>query len=161
VQFVYYLCVRSEKELQLLKVGDIIEDGELFAFRAEATKSDRDELIPIDPNLKNVMVEMGLFKAPKTDFIFSTKGRPDSQPFGKNFFARRFRVIRKMMGLSTEFTLYGWKHTRCVHLVKAGVNLVEIMKLCRHRDIATTAKYIRSLGLDIDAKELQSKTQKI
>ncbi len=161
VQFVYYLCVRSEKELAAIKVGDIIEDGELFAFRAEATKSGRDELIPIDPNLKEVMKEMGLFKAKKTDYIFSIKGKPDSQPFGKNYFAKKFRVIRKLAGLTEEHTIYSWRHTRAVHLAKAGAKLIDIMKLMRHNDISTTAKYIRSLGLDIDVKDIQNKTQKI
>jgi site-specific recombinase XerD len=161
VQFVYYLCVRSEKELAAIKVGDIIEDGELFAFRAEATKSGRDELIPIDPNLKEVMKEMGLFKAKKTDYIFSIKGKPDSQPFGKNYFAKKFRVIRKLAGLDEAYTLYSFRHSRCIHLVRAGVNLIDIMKMFRHSDIAATAKYVRALGLEINAKDLQAKTQKI
>jgi site-specific recombinase XerD len=161
VQFVYYLCVRSEKELMAIKVGDILDEGENFLFRAEVTKSDRDDLVPIDPHLKNVMQEMGLLEANKNHYIFSPVLNPSPRPCGKNFFARRFQNVRKEMGLSEDYTLYGFKHTRAVHLLREGVKLIEIMRLMRHTDIATTAKYVRDLGVDIDLKELHSKTKKI
>lgn len=161
VQFVYYLCVRSEKELSQIKVGDILDNGERFLFRAESTKSDRDDLIPIDPNLRKVMAEMGLFKAPKNYYIFTTEGKPGPVPFGKNFFARRFREIRELAGLSTEFTLYGFRATRAVHLINDGLKPVDLMVLLRHTNFQATQSYLRGLGIDFDKTDLIKKGRKI
>lgn len=157
VQFVYYLCVRSEKELAALKVRGIQDDYFFFTD----TKSNREELIPIDVNLKEVMKEMGLDKASPDDYIFSASGKPSSKPFGKNFFSRRFANIRKLTGLSSEYTLYGFKHTRAVHLVKDGVNIADIMKLMRHTNIGATLSYLRGLGVDFNPEDLQAKSRKI
>jgi integrase len=161
VQFVYYLAVRSSKELTALKVKDIIEGGEAFAFRAEVTKSDRDEIIPVDPYLRQVLKEMKLEDYKPDDYIFTIKEHPGKIPASENFFARKFRNIRKLAGLSQYYTLYGFRHTRAVHLAKDGVNITDIMKLFRHTDIATTSIYLRGLGVDFDAKDLHSKSRKI
>lgn len=157
VQFVYYLCVRSEKELAALKVKGIQDDYFFFTD----TKSDREELIPIDPNLKKVMIEMGLDKAMPDDYIFSSDFKPSSKPFGKNFFSRRFAKIRKLTGLSKDYTLYSMRHTRAVHLVKDGANIADIMKMMRHTNLSATVHYLRGLGVDFDPTDLQKKTRKI
>lgn len=160
-QFVYYLCVRSSKELRLIKVGDIRDNGETFLFRAEVSKADRDDYIPIHGHLKEVMQQMGLLEAPPDYFIFTIAQKPGPVPIGENYFNKRFQKVRRLAGLSNDYTLYGAKHTRSVHLLLDGLKLADLSRFLRHRDVATTAKYLRDLGVDFDAAEWQAKTRKI
>ena len=144
-----------------MKVGDIQEGGKSFRFRSEATKSNRDDIIPVDSNLRRVMKEMNLFKANPRHYIFSVKKIPSDKPVGESFFSKRFAVIRKMAGLSNEFSIYGFRHTRATHLIKDGVKLADISRMFRHADIAVTAKYIRDLGQDFDSTDLTKRSRKI
>lgn len=161
VMFVYYLFVRSSKELRLLKVGDILEGGLQYRFRAEATKSNRDDIIPIHSNLKNVMVDMGLFNANPDYYIFGIKHRPGAKPVNTDYFSSRFARIRKLAGLQSDHTLFGMRHTRATHLIQDGAKLADISRMMRHKDVSITAKYIRDLGQDFDSKELQRLTRDI
>jgi site-specific recombinase XerD len=162
-QFVYYGAVRSSNELRHLKVGDIMEGGDLLLFRAEVSKSNRDDIVPVDPNLKKVFEQMGLLSqdADPDKYIFSIHLQPGERPVSDDFIAKRFRKIRSELNLSQDYTLYGFKHSRCVHLLKDGVKLSDISKLFRHTDIATTAKYARDLGVDFDASDMMNRSRKI
>lgn len=161
VSFVYYLCVRSSKELRLMKVGDIVDEGKYFLFRSEASKSDREDLIPIDTNLIEVIKEMGLLTADKSKYIFGIKHEPGDKPVNADYFSSRFAKIRKLAGLESSHTMYSFKYTRVVHLLRDGAKLADVSKLMRHKDIAVTALYARQLNVDFDSSELQKLSRKI
>lgn len=161
VMWVYYLGVRSGKELRLMKVGDILDEGKYFRFRAEATKANRDDVLPIDPNLKVIIEEMNLLVADKKKYIFGVHKEPSFKPVNEEYFSNRFAKIRKDAGLSQSFTLYSYKHSRVVHLLRDGAKLSDVSKLMRHKDISVTAIYARDLGVDFDSKELEKLTRKI
>ncbi len=159
--WVYYLGVRSGKELRLMKVGDILDEGKYFRFRAEATKANRDDILPIDPNLKLIIEEMNLLSADKKKYIFGVKKEPSFNPVNEDYFSSKFQKIRKIAGLDSNFTLYSYKHSRVIHLLRDGAKLADVSKLMRHKDISVTAIYARQLGVDFDSSELQRLTRKI
>ena len=161
VMWVYYLGVRSGKELRLMKVGDILDGGTSFRFRAEATKTNREDILPIDPNLKVIIEEMNLLSYDKKKYIFGVNKEPSFKPVNEDYFSSRFSKIRKVAGLDTNFTLYSYKHSRIIHLLKDGAKLADISKLMRHKDISVTAIYARDLGVDFDSTELEKLTRKI
>lgn len=160
-QFVYYLAARSSKELRQLKVGSILDGGERFLFPAETAKSKRDDLIPIAEPLKQELIARRIMDYPQNYYIFSVDGTPGPKPVNADYFSDHFRRIRKKAGLSEDHTLYSFKHTRAIHLIKDGAKLADISKLFRHNDIATTAKYARELGFDFDATELNKLSRTI
>lgn len=82
------------------------------------------------------------------------EGCPAIKPFGTGFFAKRFRKVRKEAGLPTHFSIYGFKHTRIIHLKQDNATDADIMSLTGHKDFSAYAKYLRDLGLDADAGKI-------
>ena len=62
------------------------------------------------------------------------------------------------MGLSKDFTLYGFKHTRVVNLLNSGYSDAEIMGLTGHRDTSSYDKYKRDLIGNLTNNSLKGKT---
>lgn len=164
---VYYLCIRSEKELKYFKLENIFLERRQALITAEDSKTDSDRFIPI-PNAL-----MPVFKKLKAEYPgnyyvigvsgknkFVAENKPAERPFGGGFLSKRFAKIRKLADLTSDYTLFGMRHTRVIHLKKDGAKDEHIMNLMGHTDFATTAKYLRDLGIDVDPSEINKKTRK-
>lgn len=158
-QTVYYLCVRSDKELMNLKVGNIFWDQNKIL--ADFGKGNSERYIPMDHNIKKIFLDRGIDKFPSHYYVFGIHGQPSDVPFGKSFFSKRFRKVREKAGLSEDFTLYAAKHTRVIHLKQDGATDADIMSLTGHKDFAAYAKYLRDLGMDADAAKINKLSRKI
>jgi site-specific recombinase XerD len=156
---VYYLCIRSEKELMNLKVGNILWSQNKIL--ADVTKGKSDRYIPMDENIKEILLKRGIDKFPSDYYVFGIDGKPAKNHFGNGFFSKRFRKIRDAAGLDSNFTIYGWKHTRVIHLKQDGASDSDIMSLTGHKDFAAYAKYLRDIGLDADATKINKLSRKI
>lgn len=160
-QTVYYLCVRSDKELMNLKVGNINWEQNKVLAEADGTKTKSARYIPLDQNIKNLFLQHGIDKFPDDYYVFGIKGTPALQKFGTGFFAKRFLKVRKAAGLPEHFSVYGFKHTRVIHLKQDGATDADIMSLTGHKDFVAYAKYLRDLGLDADAAKISKLSRKI
>jgi len=158
-QAVYYLCVRSEKELRNLQVGNIM--WEQNKILAETTKGDSERYIPMDENIKKLFLDRGIDKYPEDYYVFGIKGEPSAVTFGKEFFSKRFRKMRDLANIDKKHTLYGAKHTRVIHLKQDGLSDADIMSLTGHKDFSAYAKYLRDVGLDADANKINKLSRKI
>jgi len=150
--FVYYAGVRSAKELVGLQVKDILMDRDRIRFKGSETKGKREEYIFLDPLLKAAIVDSGIMEFPAEYYIFNHTGQPREKQASDEYLQKHFRKIRRLLKLGQDYTLYGFKHTRCVHLLLDGAQPVDIMQLMRHRDLQATTKYIRDLGFDLNVK---------
>lgn len=160
-QTVYYLCVRSDKELMNLKVGNIQWQENKILTAPEGSKGGAGRYIPMDENIKKLFLDNGIDKAPPSYYVFGIKGVPSAVPFGTGFFSKRFKKVRKLAGLPEWFSLYGAKHTRVIHLKSDNVSDANIMALTGHRDFTSYARYLRDLGLTINIKDLNEKSRVI
>lgn len=158
-QTVYYLCIRSEKELMNLKVGNILWSQNKIL--AEITKGKSERYIPMDANIKELFLKNKIDQFPSDYYVFSIEGEPSLKPFGKGFFSKRFRKIRDAVGLDKNFTIYGFKHSRVIHLKQDGASDSDIMSLTGHKDFAAYAKYLRDIGMDADAAKINKLSRKI
>lgn len=168
-QVVYYLCVRSEKELVNIRVGNIFPDrGQVF-LQAGDTKGNADRFIPMPDHMLKIFEQRGIFNYPPDYYLFHIpmqgKFYPDATPgptpVKRLFFSKRFRRIRRIAGLSEDHTLYGAKHTRIVHLKKDGAKDDEIMSLTGHTSFAAYSKYLRDLGVDANLEKLSALSREI
>jgi integrase len=100
------------------------------------------------------------FSAPHKN-KFLKDGEPGTEPFGKGFFSKRFGYIRKKLKLDPSYTIYGFKHTRVIHLKIDGVPDQDIMALTGHADYVSFAHYLRDLGLTVNPDSINQKTRKL
>jgi integrase len=154
-KLIYYLCIRSEKELKHFKVGNIFIDRRQVLIQAEEAKTDEDRFIPIPEDLVEELE--AIRKSHPPDYYVVGKGarvkrvlenQPSPRPFANNMLSARFAKIRKLAGFSSDYTLYGLKHTRIIHLKQDGGMDGDIMKLTGHNSYEAYAKYLRDLGID-------------
>lgn len=165
-QCVYYLAIRSEKELQNLKVGNISPESKQVFLTVGKTGQRH---IPLVNEMIKIFKKRKIFKYPPDYYVFSVPhknkfvpdGTPGAEPFNTGFFSKRFAKIREEAGLTSDHTIMGFRHTRAVHLKTDGVKDHDIQMLMGHTDFITTSKYLRELGLSADTEALNKKTRVI
>jgi len=140
-QFVYWILIRAKAELQSIKVGDIDMELRRVAFRKEWTKNRSDQFREYSDEFHQVLLEMGIDNLPKHWYIFGSGCVPGEIKAGANSYSRMWEPIRTSLNLSSDYTIYGIKHTRIIHLMMQGVDGYAISHLARHGDVKTTDAY--------------------
>lgn len=148
-QFTYWIMIRSKKELQSIKVGDIDFDLHQIKFRKEWTKNDSDQNRDYPPEFQKVLDEMGLKDLPKNWYIFGAGGYPGPKPCGHSIFLRAWLKLRDKLKLSGDYTIYGMKHTRIVHMMMLGMSSYEISHAARHSNSKTTDEYKKDYDISL------------
>lgn len=152
----YYACVRAKAEMIGLKAGSIDYDRDLIRLDGESTKGRRDDYIPLDPVLKAFYISQGFDKLLPDWYLFGNCGKPGPDPASANYYSEHFRKYREEAGLDDRYTLYGFKHTRNIHLAKAGADPYAIMQLNRHQSLDQVMTYLRDLGILINAGAVEN-----
>lgn len=165
-QCVYFLCIRSENELMNFKVMDIHKDR-MQVFISDGKTGQR--YIPMSDEMLKIFEERGVFNYNPNFYVFSVPhknkflpdGNPRAEPFGTGFFSKRFRKLRKKIGLTSDYTIYGFKHTRVVHLKTDGIPDADIMALTGHTDYKSYSAYMRDLGVNANPDNINKATRKL
>jgi len=146
-KFIYYSCMRPD-EIRNLKIENI--DLQSRVIRIIGKTGFRS--VPICNELFEMLNKLDLQNHSLSDYVIGGNGLVANYQHSENYFSRVFRGLRKDLGLDDSFTLYGFKHTRVVHLLNAGYKDIEVMQLTGHRDTASYDKYKRDLTGNIDSK---------
>jgi integrase len=172
-ELIYYLCIRSEKELSLLLLSHFDLENKRVNLPAENTKTQTDRSIPLADDLIPKIAELKK-QYPGNYHVISVKRKskfdaynpPGKTPFASGFLSRRFSKIRAKLGLSQYHELYSFKHTRMLHLRNATNELGEklsdgdIMFLTGHTDYQAFSQYMRDLALTGDADKINRLSRK-
>lgn len=142
VQMEYYCAIRPN-ELRLLQLKNIDLEGDVIRVPCTISKNRMSEMVNIPRQLHELLAQLGLDKMDGNWYLFSTDGEPGPDKLGMNTFRYRFDKIRNKLGLPTEYKLYSFKHTGGVELVNAGVDVWELQRHFRHKQIDTMERYIR------------------
>ena len=150
VQFMYYCFIRPG-ELRLLTVGAIDLDEGTILIDAKISKNKKSEYVIIPPAFLQYLADTGITDCKHSDYVFSPGSHPGTEPYSKDVFNRRHKVVTKKFGYNVRYTLYSWKHTGAVDAIRAGVKIKELQLQLRHKDLQTTDIYLRSIGInDLD-----------
>ncbi len=135
-QAFYYTGLRR-KELRALEWDDLHFDEGHIQLRARTTKSRRGDLIPLHPELANILLEFrrGTGRAELKKIFY--KGVP---------LAKSLKADAEKAGLSVvddwgrELSIHTFRRTFDTQLQLAGASPLAVQKLMRHKDIKLTAK---------------------
>ncbi|MCP9765111.1 tyrosine-type recombinase/integrase [Lacihabitans soyangensis] len=153
VQFEYYAALRPNKELRLLKIEDILD--KTIAVPCDTSKNKEKEHVRIAPPLEKKIQEHNLRSYPGDYYIFSKNGLPGPEHNGKKYQYMRHREHLKALKIDhLQYDVYSWKHSGVIALFLATQNLELVRQHCRHKDVATTIKYLRDLGQFTDYDEI-------
>jgi integrase/recombinase XerD len=126
-------------ELKMLKVEDI--EGERKVLHVRKGKG----LVPRDIGLSDPLLERlriyWRWRKPK-NWLFPSKQRPDHAMDDKSI-----RVVcrsaARRAGIRKRVSPHVFRHSYATHMLEAGADLRTIQVLLGHRDIQTTARYLR------------------
>lgn len=158
-EFIYYTGTRPESEARKLQVKHVLFDRELILIPGSIGKNKKDDYIPMSKGLIDLLKEMGVGEANPEDYLFSKSKKPGKVLASPKQFQKPFLDIRREAGISDDYTMYSFKHTRAIHLAQDGTDPYEIMKLFRHSGLDMTMKYLRDLGIS-DNQTINLKTRK-
>lgn len=142
--FIYYTAIRPCTELRFLKIKQINFDSKSITVFNDRAKGRRTETIDIPDYLHKLITEEWKLQNYNGDLYLLGRDRmPGTQPMGRNSMRNRFNKYRDKLGLSKDITYYSWKHSGAQALADAGANTYELQRHLRHRELATTEKYLR------------------
>lgn len=147
-QIMYYCFIRRT-ELTRLKVGDFDLVNHTIIIRAEVSKNKTQESVVIPEGLEPVLKAMKLENYPSNFFVFGRHLYPSElQYINPDHISTRHNKFVRKLGIDSQKGLYSWKHTGvCQGYYSTGKDIYSLMRQLRHRDLNTTAIYLKSLGL--------------
>jgi integrase/recombinase XerD len=162
-----YYCFIRPSELRRLRIQMIRLEDSMIYLPGDATKNHEFARLTINDKLKEYLSRYNLDAYPANYLIFGQGLLPHPAiPVGANTMNNRHKsclqklkktgLLKNIEGLS----FYSWKDTGAMALFKRKVNILEIMRQLRHKDLSTTQRYCESLyqinyeikGLDNDIR---------
>ncbi|MDR2841105.1 MAG: tyrosine-type recombinase/integrase [Paludibacter sp.] len=140
---IQYYCAIRPGELRTLKIGNIDLQRKTIRVSAPDAKNQTTEMVDIPDVLVTEFSRFGLEKYNQDFYLFGRYGVPSATPTGKNTMRNRFNEFRKQAGLPENKKFYSWKHTGAIILIQNGASPYNVMEHLRHKNFATTEKYLR------------------
>jgi site-specific recombinase XerD len=137
-QTLYYTGMRITECLNL-QVDDMDLENNLIYVRHG--KGNKDRVIPINPKLKELLVDYQENWRVESNNFFATR---ISGTLSKTRVANVFRQTTDKLGWKKRVTAHILRHSFASNLVKKDVHLVKISKLLGHSSLKTTSVYVHS-----------------
>ncbi len=115
-------------------------DSKRMVIRVEQGKGHKDRYVMLSPKLLAMLREYWQRTHPG-EWLFPG-GKP-GQPISPLTVDRTCRQVKERCGIGKPVTPHSLRHAFAVHLLEAGTDLRTIQLLLGHRDLGTTAQYLR------------------
>jgi integrase/recombinase XerD len=111
-----------------------------MVIRVVQGKGRKDRNVMLSPKLLTILRRYWKAERPK---VWLFPGDLPGQPITTHAVAKACRKARRLSGISKHITPHSLRHAFAVHLLEAGTDLRTIQLLLGHRNLATTAGYLR------------------
>jgi integrase len=137
-----------------LRVDDVDLVERKIRIRAEIGKGGNvDEYVQIPDCLLADMEPLVIY--PPHFYLFGVNGLPASKKVGRDTLSKRHGAILRTHQYPAGYTAYSWKNTGAVHMLKAGISILHISTMMRHKSLDYTRGYFKSLGFSDIRNEIQ------
>ena len=129
-----------------LRISEVVHlkpaaiDSKRMVIRVEQGKGHKDRYVMLSPKLLAMLREYWRRTHPG-EWLFPG-GKP-GQPISPLTVDLTCRQVRERCGIGKPVTPHSLRHAFAVHLLEAGTDLRTIQLLLGHRDLGTTAQYLR------------------
>jgi integrase/recombinase XerD len=115
-------------------------DSQRMVIRVEAGKGRKDRYVMLSPRLLDILRDYWKRTHPK-EWLFP--GDRPGEPITRFAVEHACREARERSGITRPVTPHSLRHAFAVHLLESGTDLRTIQLLLGHRNLATTARYLR------------------
>ena len=137
--FTYGCLIRPHQEIRLLKWSDFSEDLSHINLTGSKVKSKRNRIVPVPTYIRELLV-----KGEPHHNIFSGKPQPLNQDYFKTLW-RRFK--RQSSLLEQGQTLYSFRHSGAIDIIKRTGSITKLQKAMGHSSINVSLTYLRGLEI--------------
>lgn len=144
VLFVYHVGMRP-KEILMLQVSDINLLRREIIVRPEVSKTNRQRIVPITDDLRNILLAKKVNSLNKDWYLFSQKKfAPGPVPYRHTAGNRWWRkLVVRDLGISAQ--LYGLKHAGADAKILSGLPIDVLRSLYGHSSTQMTERYVTKL----------------
>jgi integrase len=140
-------------EVRALEVRDVdLEQDRLRVRRALSAdqlltpKSGDERVVPLAPELKDLLAEALRLKLPTARVIVNRRGKTPS----RQAILTRLKALMARDGLPAR-SFHSLRHAFCTTMVRRGASLEAVRVLAGHSDLAVTERYVHATGDDLEA----------
>jgi integrase/recombinase XerD len=152
IMLLYYCFIRPEEQRRMRVHMIDLKNGSIY-LPGDITKNKKSEMITIPKAILPYLYEVGLDRWHRNDFIFGSNLQPHPiKQCGANALNLHHKKIidrlyqEKKLHTISGISLYSWKDTGAMALIRSGIDAYEVMRQMRHSDLSTTQKYLKSLS---------------
>ena len=125
---------------EAVKLTPTAIDNKRMVIRVEGGKGRKDRYVMLSPVLLEMLREYWRRVRPK-EWLFP--GRNPEQPISPLVIDLACRAARRKCDIAKPVTPHSLRHAFAVHLLESGADLRTIQLLLGHRNLSTTARYLR------------------
>ncbi len=147
--YLIYYCFIRPKELRNLKIGDLNLKEGIITVRSNISKNGDTEHVTIPRHLIPLLYNH-IKNHSYNKYVFGQKLMPTMKGISKNLLNRRHRIVLDSLKAEMETndkSIYSWKDTGASDMLKRGVDVMQLMKQLRHKDLNTTQRYLTGFGI--------------
>lgn len=155
IEMIFYTLIRPN-ELRLLKISDIDLITGTIQVNAENSKNKKTERVAIPNAFLSRLIDLKLHNYPSNYYLFGKDGTPSNKCWNEGYFRKKHGKVLKELGFEHNYSLYSWKHTGAIQMVKSGIHIKYIQLQGRWHDLDQVNSYLRQLGMS-DMSEIKQK----
>lgn len=138
---ILYYCFIRPVEITRLKIGYIDIQGCKITIPASASKNHKTQSVTIPKKVLLYAIELGIFSAASSDYLFSIGLKPGPEPIDTKIFRDHWAKVRKALKLRKEWKLYSLKDTGITEMLRDNMAAIDVRDQARHSSLAITELY--------------------
>jgi len=138
-----YNCFIRPVEMTRLRVGWISVKSGTISIPAEASKNRESMVVTLPKSILYKMMDLGIFKSPADDYLFSAGLRPGPDQIDTIIFRHHWDALRKALSLRKEWQFYSLKDTGITEMLDNNIASITVRDQARHSSLAITEIYTR------------------
>lgn len=141
--YLLYYCFIRPIEMTRLKVEHFNLKNGTITIPAELSKNKTTQRVTLPKKVILYGIELGIFSAPLSSYIFSIKLRPGDIPIDTKIFRDHWSKVRKVLKLKDSWQFYSLKDTGITEMCDKNMTIIAVRDQARHSSLAITDIYTR------------------
>ncbi len=139
--FLHYMLIRP-KEIAKLRLSDISIANQTIYIDDTISKNKKSAIVTMPAKIIELMVELGYFNAPSSNYIFSKKFRPGEEWVNEKTYRDFWSLrIRPALNFPKQYKFYSLKDTGITAMLRAGCDTLSVKEQARHSSLLMTDVY--------------------
>ena len=150
VRFLFETAARISEALDL-KVKDIdLKYNKVILSNLKQRKEAKREVVISNELLNMMLIHINSNKLEKNDYVFSRVTAQGKKQFKRNSIYERVKKDAYKHLSYDWVTPHTFRHSRAIHLLSEGVDIVKVQRFLGHKSLLNTLIYLQYTNRDID-----------